>query len=158
MVIDQWARKWNISDAALDELKLWMGLESRSRLLDSNGDSESAVQSRVRLEAARKGARLWRNNLGAYRTPEGSFVRYGLANDSAQVNRLIKSADLIGIKPVKITDGMVGLTIGQFLSREVKRSAWRYSNSEKEKAQLAWIELIVSLGGDAGFCTDEGSL
>jgi hypothetical protein len=158
MVIDQWARKWNISDLALDELKVWLGLAARSRFLQAAGVSENGVQARVRLEASQKGCRLWRNNVGATNTPEGGFLRYGLANDSANMNRVVKSADLIGIRPVKITADMTGIVIGQFLSREVKNGKWTYSGTDRERAQLAWIELIISLGGDAGFATGEGTI
>lgn len=120
--------------------------------------SEAAVLNLVRLEASRKDCRLWRNNVGAVYAQDGTFLRYGLANDSAKMNAVLKSADLIGIRPVMITSGMVGTLIGQFVSREIKRGDWRYTGTVTEKAQLAWAELILSLGGDAGFATTEGTL
>lgn len=120
--------------------------------------SESTILNLVKLEASRKGIRLWRNNVGATYTNKGDFIRYGLANESASVNQVIKSADLIGIKPVVITREMVGLTFGQFISREIKAEGWIYHGTEREKAQLAWIDLIRSLGGNAAFTTKEGSL
>lgn len=120
--------------------------------------NEEAVKNRVRLEAANIGIRLWRNNVGAMHTDDGRFIRFGLANDSKAVNELIKSGDLIGIKPVMITVEMIGKTIGQFISREVKRSNWRYAGTPREQAQLRWIELINSLGGDACFVNTEGTL
>ena len=120
--------------------------------------SESGISSDIRLEASQRGYRLWRNNVGATYTPSGQFIRFGLANDSAQLNKAIKSADLIGIRPVLITQEHVGLTIGQFISREVKHPGWRYTGIERERAQLAWAELINSLGGDACFTTGRGTL
>lgn len=120
--------------------------------------SESGVSSEIRLEASQLGYRLWRNNVGATYTPAGQFIRYGLANDSAQLNRCIKSADLIGIRPILITPNHVGLTIGQFISREIKKPGWKYAATEREIAQLAWAELINSLGGDACFATSRGTL
>lgn len=120
--------------------------------------SESRIQTLIRLEASSKGARLWRNNVGATYTKDGSFLRYGLANDSSQLNREIKSADLIGIRPVLITQAMVGTVIGQFISREVKHEGWKYSGSERELAQLRWAELIIDLGGDASFAVGVGTL
>lgn len=117
--------------------------------------SESELISLIELEASRKGARIWRNNVGATYTADGSFIRYGLANNSAQINKYIKSADLIGIKPVRITQEMVGTIIGQFISREVKNSNWKYRGSEREIAQLRWIELINALGGNACFATND---
>ena len=120
--------------------------------------SEAHVLSQVRLEATELGIRLFRNNVGACYTREGSFLRYGLANDSHALNSRIKSADLIGIRPVLVIPSMVGQTIGQFVSREIKYSQWKYTGTDREKAQLAWAELIMSLGGDSGFSTGRGSL
>jgi hypothetical protein len=53
---------------------------------------------------------------------------------------------------------MVGMTIGQFVSREIKGSDWKFTGNERETAQLRWIELITGMGGDACFATDEGTL
>lgn len=120
--------------------------------------NEAAVSVQVRLEASRLGLRLWRNNVGAGYMQDGSFLRWGLANDSAAVNAHLKSADLIGIRPVLITPQMVGTIIGRFVSREVKASNWRWRGTDREQAQLAWAELVNSLGGDAAFATGEGTL
>ena len=152
-----WATRWNISPAALIDL--------RNRLIadiptptDPAVTSEAAVQSAVRLEASRSGCLLFRNNVGAGLMDTGSFVRFGLANDSAQLNARLKSADLIGIRPVVITSCMVGRTIGVFLSREVKAAGWKYRGTEREQAQLRWAELIISMGGDAAFAVGEGTI
>ena len=122
-------------------------------------ESEAAVINVVKLEASRKGIRLWRNNVGAvYSADTKTFVRFGLANESTQMNAHIKSGDLIGIRPVVITADMVGKTIGQFVSREVKNSDWKFTNNNREQAQMRWVQLINSLGGDAQFATSEGTL
>jgi hypothetical protein len=120
--------------------------------------SERNIQDKIRLEASAKGVRLWRNNVGAVKYPDGSFVRFGLANDSASINAVFKSSDLIGIRPVVITQEMVGTTIGQFVAREVKPDWWVYKNTNHEQAQKSFIDLINSLGGDAAFCNREGTL
>ena len=120
--------------------------------------SEEHAQVLIRMEASRKGLAMWRNNVGAGKLDNGSFVRWGLANDSTAVNTQIKSADLIGIRRVLITPELVGCVIGQFVSREVKHPGWRYTGTERERAQLAWAELVLSFGGDAAFATGEGTL
>lgn len=120
--------------------------------------TETDIQALIRLEATRKGMRLWRNNVGVLLDRNGRPVRYGLANDSAQLNHVLKSSDLIGIRPVVVTSVMVGTTIGQFVAREIKTGNWIYKDGEREKAQQAFIDLINSMGGDAAFCTGEGSL
>lgn len=117
--------------------------------------NEGDVQNLVRLAASRLGVRMWRNNNGAGRLENGSFVRWGLANDSSEMNRVVKSADLIGIRPVIITPEHIGMTIGQFVSREVKASNWIDRNTERERAQKRWADLVTSLGGDAAFTTGE---
>lgn len=158
MILDQWAKKWNIPAPALLELRQSFGIISAEALPRGRHTPESAIQNLVRIEASERGCRLWRNNLGAATTQDGSFIRYGLANDSSAINKQIKSADLIGIRPVIITQGMVGYTIGQFLSREIKTPGWKYRGNEREAAQLRWAELIVSLGGDATFTSGTGSI
>jgi hypothetical protein len=156
MDLFNWAKKWNISESALWDFMRQIGVtETQSQLTIPM--SEAAVLNLVRLEAMQKGARLWRNNVGAIYDGT-NYMRYGLANDSPGLNKIIKSADLIGIKPVIITHGMVGGTIGQFISREVKPPSWQYRGTEREKAQLAWINLVLSLGGNACFATGEGTL
>ena len=117
------------------------------------GTSEAAAQVAVRTSASSRGWRLFRNNIGAGKMDSGSFVRFGLANDSAQLNAVVKSGDLIGIRSVLITPDMVGSKIGQFVSIEVKKPGWRYSGAGRETAQMAWIKIVVGLGGYACFST-----
>lgn len=158
MNLHQWAIKWGVSQAALEDLRRQMGQDDPPPPPSTAGKGEAWAQSQVRLEASAKGCRLWRNNVGALKDERGVPVRYGLANDSKQMNEAIKSADLIGVRPLLITPGHVGAVVGQFLSREMKPPGWRYTGQGREPAQLAWAELITSLGGDAGFATGPGTL
>jgi ribosomal protein S19 len=114
---------------------------------------ESTSQQQIRLEAPRLGQRLWRNNNGACVDINGRQIRYGLANDSAKLNKKIKSSDLIGITPIIITPDMVGKTLGVFTSVETKRAGWTFKGSEREVAQKAWNDLIKAMGGLSGFAT-----
>lgn len=153
MNLNEWAVAWGVPFAAVEDLRRRMGLDDAPPPPEVAGKSEAAVQASLRLAAAKAGGRLWRNNVGAGYMDDGTFLRFGLANDSAAVNKVCKSADLIGIKPVVVTPAHVGTTLGQFWSREVKAPGWRYTGTDREKGQLAWANLILSLGGDAGFST-----
>lgn len=117
---------------------------------------EDEVIQQIRLAASKSGARLWRNNNGAAYDERGHLVRYGLANESAELSKKIKSSDLIGIEPVLILPEHVGTIIGRLVSIEAKREGWTYKGTDREKAQLAWINLINELGGRAGFATGPG--
>ena len=76
-------------------------------------------------------------------------------NESKKVNKEIKSSDLIGITPVKITAEMVGQTVGVYTALECKESGWKMKPSdERAQAQLKYINLVRSYGGIAGFCPD----
>lgn len=119
------------------------------------GKSEAWAQSTVRIAASREGVTVFRNNVGALKDEKGRLVRYGLANESKAMNEVLKSGDLIGVKPVLIQAHHVGHTFGQFWSREVKAPGWQYAGTGREPAQLAWINLINSCGGDAAFTTGE---
>lgn len=157
MIFADWAARWCIPPQAMHELQASvLGLDGTPETVV--GMSEAGVQSRVRAEASRRGCRLWRNNVGAGYADDGRFMRWGLANDSSAINAVVKSADLIGIRPRIIQPGDIGKLFGQFLSREVKAGGWRYSGTERERAQLNWANLINSLGGDAGFATGEGTI
>lgn len=158
--ITKWALNWGVPYQALRELRIIFGLQDLTHC-ESPGpvnNSESYVQSCVRLEAAQKGLRLWRNNVGVLQDLTGRPVRYGLGNDSPALNKAIKSGDLIGWRPILIMPAHVGTTIAQFVSRECKRPDWIYTATEREQAQLRWAEVINADGGDACFVTGEGSL
>ena len=154
--IDAWAARHRITPEALAEL--------RAILLPPDvgvavpGTSEAAVQTQVRLEASRLGGRLWRNAVGAGILQDGSFVRWGLCNDSTQLNKVVKSSDLCGIIPVTITPAHVGSTFGRFLCREVKEAGWKWRGTPHEVAQARWAEMINLLGGDAGFAVGVGTI
>lgn len=153
MTLEQWAIKHGVSLVALQDLRGMFGHRTSAPPLPLAGDSEAAVQTRVRLDSSRAGWRVWRNNIGAGKLSDGSFVRWGLANDSAQLNASLKSSDLIGVRPVRVTPEHVGSVIGQFVSLEVKEAGWHFTGTEREIAQQRWLELIRSHGGHARFTT-----
>ena len=158
MILDDWAAAWSINRHAVDDLRSKMGQafhEVAAPDTPEAGRSEAAVLSRVRLAASQAGMRLFRNNVGAGYDEGGNFMRWGLANDSKALNTVIKSGDLIGLRPRIIVAQDVGKLFGQFVSLEVKRAGWHYTGNAHEKAQQAWIDLVVSLGGEARFVTSE---
>lgn len=157
MILNEWAQRWGVPLAAIEDLRATLNCAAQPETL-SKELSEGGVQSRVRLAAARKGIYAWRNNVGAGTLGSGSYIRWGLANDSKALNKKIKSADLIGIRRRLITGADVGTELGQFWSREVKHSQWVYRDTEEEAAQLQWALLITANGGDAGFITDANQL
>lgn len=158
-MFEEWAAKWGIPQGAMLDLRGRItGALPDAPPMFMEGPSEAATQSRIRVEASIKGMRLWRNNVGAGRVEDGSFLRWGLANDSAAVNSVIKSGDLIGIRPRIIVPEDVGKLFGQFMSREVKRLGWTFTGTPRETAQMNWVNLINSLGGDAAFVDREGLL
>jgi hypothetical protein len=113
---------------------------------------ESASASHIRLEAARLGVDLWRNNVGALQDESGRVIRYGLCNDSAAVNRSIKSSDLIGLTPTIVTPDMVGSLVGIFTAIETKASDWSFIPSDQRAiAQAAFHDIVKRGGGFAGF-------
>jgi hypothetical protein len=113
---------------------------------------EHAVASHIRLDAAQLGIDLWRNNVGVLPDQNGRPVRYGLANESAALNKRVKSSDFIGITPVIITPQMIGHLIGVFTAIETKPSDWRMTPSdERALAQANFHDIVRWSGGYAGF-------
>lgn len=130
--------------------------------LDAPPDaSEAWAQQQTRFNVARAGGLAFRNNVGATpaRCPDCGAkrqpVRYGLANDSVQLNKQIKSSDLILAIPRRISPEDVGRTIAQFGSIECKRPGWKYTGKQQEPAQAAWLSLINQIGGFAAFSTGD---
>lgn len=152
MLLEEWASQWGVPAAALEALRKSYVMEfypSGNR----QGLSEAAIQNQYRFKTAQEGAVLWRNNVGALLDSRGIPVRYGLANESKKMNETWKSGDLIGIRPITITQAMVGTTIGQFVSAEVKAQGWTFSGTKHEIAQQNWIDLVRGMGGEANFVT-----
>lgn len=148
MTPDEWRRAYPEAAAALTEMTRAAIQPTKAEYA---GFSEAAIQQRARLHAAQVGGVLWRNNVGAILDSRGVPVRFGLFNDTAKMNELNKSPDLIGIWPKRITPADVGSVVGQFWGEEIKGAGWRYTGTPHEVAQLNGINLIRSYGGIANF-------
>lgn len=95
--------------------------------------SERKILNETRLRCGRlPHATLWRNEVGTSRH-ENRVVRYGLC---------VGSADLIGIREVRITESHVGTIIGQFVALELKTQTGRLSNEQKQ-----FLALVTRRGG-----------
>lgn len=166
MTLLEWLVKWNIPPLALKELCetcLHVGPPED----DTSEGVEAPVQRDLRLEAARMGKYLFRNNKGAGRMESGNFVRYGLANDSKKLSDTVKSADLIGLETIFVTiemvleavaQGLPGYKVGRFLSVEAKKPSWKFSGSLEDMAQLKWATFVNDTGGRAIITNKAGVL
>lgn len=150
-----WALRHRVSEAALGELAGLLGVDAAPMIGEG---SESRVQSEIRLAAPSLGMRLHRNNVGCLKNENGVPVRYGLANDSPQLNARLKSSDLIGWRRLVVTPEHVGTTVAQFVSIECKAPGWRYRGDDREQAQQRWLALVAAEGGYGRFATSAASL
>ena len=96
---------------------------------------ETKIQQEIRLGLGmRDDVRLFRNQVGQLPDPRtGRPVQFGLAKGSA---------DLVGWKTVTITPDMVGTTIAQFVSLEVKTPS-----GKPTAAQSYWLKAVSKAGG-----------
>lgn len=165
MTLFEWLVKWNIPPQALKELAdscVYLGPS------EENQAPEEVVQRELRLEAARLGKYLFRNNRGAGKIEgEGRFLRWGLANDSKKVGDTVKSADLIGLETIFVTvemvldavaQGLPGYKVGRFLSVEAKRADWKFRGSLDDMAQMKWATFVNGAGGRAIITNKSGVL
>lgn len=157
MSFSEWITRWNVPAQCIEELRAVLAGPVQVLKVEE-GISESASQQRIRLRGSKLGLRLWRNNRGALMDERGRLVRYGLANESKAMDTMIKSHDLIGIKPHIVQPHEVGRTLGVFVSIEAKPQGWSYKGSDREVAQLRWANLISTYGGVAGFATCEADV
>lgn len=160
-----WAARWNIPHAAVQELRALMGVVPGVTMGEAAPGSEASVQAARRIEAAKHGLILWRNNIGAYQDDHKNFIRYGLANDNPAGQKVFKSSDLIGIRPTQCSCGM---KYGVFVAEETKHPGWKYGGDKPcsckphkpqckschERGQMAFIQFVIAKGGIARFVTE----
>ena len=148
---------------AAQELEVALGAATWHEVpQNAAGKSENWAQQQVRLKSARLGAWAMRNNVGAVKAKEEVHcprchfdfvltrqpIRYGLANDTPELNAVVKSSDLILCIPRTITAQMVGRVIGQFGAVEVKKPDWRPGEDPaREGPQFAFGARVQQLGG-----------
>lgn len=114
--------------------------------------SEAVNQQQIRLMIGAAGMTPMRNNVGACQDETGRLIRYGLMNDSKELNERFKSSDLIIPRPMLITPEWVGHTVGVFCAIECKESGWKLTPGDKRgQAQYRFHDLVRAAGGFAGF-------
>lgn len=98
--------------------------------------TENELMQIIQREASKRGARLWRNNVGLFQTRDGRKVRTGLA---------VGSSDLIGFFPRIITRTDLGKVVGVFFAVETK-----IKGRKPTQAQENFIKMVNNFGGRAG--------
>lgn len=99
----------------------------------------------IQLEASELGVKLFRNQTGTYKLADGRYLTSGLC---------VGSSDLIGWKPLEITQEMVGKTFAQFTAVEVKSPKEKGKKAQPTVEQARFIDAIIGAGGMA-FCTND---
>lgn len=98
-------------------------------------ESETTILAKIQLAITKIGARVFRNQVGKYKLPDGRWVSSGLA---------VGSSDLIGWCPLTVTQDMVGKRLAVFTAIEVKTPKGRST-----KQQTHFIKVVNNFGGVA---------
>jgi len=120
----------------------------------NNMRSEANVSNDAAIAFSNGGGKSFRNNVGSAWSgvKVKEYSEGGKRYIVLKAPRRIKfglmegSADRIGWLPVKITQAMVGSTIAQFTSMEMKKL-----NGRATPAQVRWHEIVLRDGGLSGF-------
>lgn len=143
MTYDEWALRWALPPLAIQELmRITAGYHE-----PLSGHSEDVVAAECRLELGKRGIITMRNNVGVLEDINGRPVRYGLCNETAMMNKTMKSSDDILIIPYVVKPQDVGRTIGRFGAAEYKKRNWVYSGKGREEAQCNFHRMVNAAGG-----------
>lgn len=156
-VLTDWAKRHAIGGRAMAELYQMMGLIPETPI-ELKGRAEAYVQSAVRLAGPAHGFLFGRNNVGALKDERGVPVRYGWLNDSVQLNKQVKTGDLLGYQSGWFRDyeTLEPCKVAVFAMAECKRAGWSYSPGDAhETAQLRAINMVLAAGGIASFTTGQ---
>lgn len=154
MTFDEWALKWALPAQALQEYQELTAATSSP--LDDR--SEAFVVSECRLALSHYKVIQMRNNVGVLEDVNGTPVRYGLCNETKQMNQIMKSSDDINILPYVVKPQDVGRKLGLFLGVEHKKPNWVYTGKGRETAQLTFQRMVRAAGGVALFANSAQGL
>lgn len=155
--LHDWFNRHDVSDAARAEFIQLFGFTPDTPV-ELTGKNEAYVQSTIRLAAPTAGYLLGRNNNGALPDERGVPVRYGWLNDTAQLNKVCKTGDLLGCQSGWFRDfeTLEPVKVAVLAMIECKRAGWKYNPNDKhEVAQLRAINMVAAAGGIAGFSTGQ---
>ncbi|QZI87827.1 hypothetical protein SIPHO054v2_p0026 [Vibrio phage 103E44.1] len=119
---------------------------------------EAKATINVRARASEWNMKMFRNNSGMLPNPDtGIPVRFGLGNESAKLNKELKSGDLVGFSEITVTPEMVGKKMAVFTNIEVKSLGFVikdvYNKNSREYAQNEFNKLVTNANGIAGFAS-----
>jgi hypothetical protein len=154
MTFDEWAQRWALPAQAIKELQLITATTCEP--LDER--SEAFVASECRLALGSYGIITMRNNVGALEDIRGRLVRYGLCNENAQMNKVIKSSDDVCIIPYIVKPQDIGRKLGVFLGVEHKRRNWVFTGKGRETPQVNFQRMVNSAGGVGLFANSAQSV
>lgn len=114
---------------------------------------ETKLMNQIQVRAAQLGFRLFRNTVGlawlGTPIPINNTPHVLLHNARrVRVGFTPGSSDLIGWRPVIVTQDMVGTVIAQFVAREVKTP-----NGRPTPGQIDFVNTVNDAGGDAMIIT-----
>lgn len=104
-------------------------------------DEHTRLLEEVMLAASEAGHRLWNNNRGSVRMPDGSWLTYGVGPNGA--------SDLLGLTRRLILPEHIGQTWAVFTAVEGKTG-----KQTPRKDQEQFLQAIERLGGVATWGTD----
>lgn len=157
-LISDWGNRRNIPADAMAELFGLLGyLPDTPQEL--NGHDEAYVQSVVRLNSAAQAYQLGRNNRGALPNEHGVPIRFGWLNDTAALDKVCKTGDLLGYQSGWFRDfeTFEPVKVAVFVMLECKKASWKgFKPADKrESAQMRAIEMVNAAGGIAMFTTGQ---
>lgn len=155
--LSDWANDWCVSDDALSALYQIMGFKPDTPV-ELDGKNEAYVQSAVRLAAPMHGYLLGRNNNGALPDERGVPIRFGWLNDTAALNKVMKTGDLLGCQSGWFRDyqTLEPVKVAVFAMAECKKAGWQFNpKNAHEVAQLRAINMVQAAGGIATFTTGQ---
>lgn len=123
-------------------------------------NQEGAVIARVQIDVSAKGWRLFRNSVGmAWQGDKvGEILRDGIKAVLLSAARRVAyglgvgTSDLIGWRPVVITEDMVGQTIAQFVAVECKTQGYKRTTEEQDN----FLDHVAMSGGAAFIARGKG--